>query len=142
MCCSCTDASEQVRLATREPQASLTFSQSTGDLKQLRDDGIARFDAVILNQVFRPDWAEPVLMAWSLVADNGNLLAVVPGDWDRDASQHTRAVREIVNRFGRARRSSRRARQAGVPADCSVLTCTKRTLRTASWWQRVLRRAR
>lgn len=142
VCCAYTDAAEQKRLADGEPQESLTFVQSASDLKRLRDNGDAQFDAVILNQVFEPDWAEPVLIAWSLLADNGTLLAVVPQDWDRTKSQHARAAQEVVSQFGRVRRSSRRARQAGIPADCSILVCSKRDPRTANWWQRVLRRGR
>ncbi|MYW96237.1 SAM-dependent methyltransferase [Amycolatopsis rubida] len=142
VCCAYTDAAEQKRLAEGEPQNSLTFVKSADDLKLLRDNGHAQFDAVILNQVFEPDWAEPVLMAWSLLADNGTLLAVVPQDWGRTESQHARAAQEVVSQFGRVRRSSRRARRAGIPADCSILACSKRGRRTDAWWQRVLRRAR
>ncbi len=139
VCCACTNAAEQKRLAEGEPQDSLTFVQSAGDLKRLRDNGHAQFDVVILNQVFEPDWAEPLLMAWSLLADNGTLLAVVPQDWGRTKSQHARAAQEVVSQYGRVRRASRRARRAGIPADCSILACSKRGRRTATWWQRVLR---
>lgn len=140
--CASTDTEEQWRLAERASQDSLTFVRSAVDLKRLRDNGTAQFDTVILNQVFEPDWAEPVLLAWSLLADGGRLLAVVPQDSDRDRSQNARAAQKLIGQFGRTRRPSRRARQAGIPTHCSILVCTKRGSRTANWWQRALRLSR